>query len=321
MFFVNTAFGQVAAPAPAAKLGTATPAQAEWLNSSPQERVKISERLGEQGAKTFAAKQGYTPLLVAKDKALAQGFDQVYAAKDRSIVVIEAKGGSSPISHAYGHPQGTPGWAIESAKRVATSSKATAAERQAATAVLEAAREGRLTIQVVRTKHVLGEPVAAVLESSLKASEVESKAAAALLEALPGTGKTGKVVTPSCTKSITVLGKIGKAAGVASAVVDGGIRVASALETEKKFQDGVISNDERATAHAKNAAGYAGGLAGAWAGAKGGAATGGTIGTVFGPVGVPIGATIGGTFGAVSGYLGGERIGKWIVDAWRGLRD
>jgi hypothetical protein len=126
--------------------------------------------------------------------------------------------------------------------------------------VLEAARKGKLVVQVVRTKHVLGEPLAAVLESSLKVGAVESKTAATMLEGLSSTVKTPKsgttrTVAGGAKSTTTTIAKVGKAAGVAGAVVDGGFRVASAVETERKFQRGEISNEERVTAHAKNAAG------------------------------------------------------------------
>ena len=159
-----------------------TARQREWLKATINERVRLAEQLGEEGAQAYAAKKGYEPLLTKADKSLPQGFDQVYRAKDGSIVVIEAKGGSSAIGRAYGCQQGTPDWAVQAAKRVSESSKASVAERQAATIVLEAARDGKLTVQVVRTRHVLGEPVAAVLESTLKAGQAEGKAAAAFLK-------------------------------------------------------------------------------------------------------------------------------------------
>ena len=48
---------------------------------------------------------------------------------DGSLVVIEAKGGSSQLGHGYGHPQGSPSWAVEAAQRIAKSPAATAIER------------------------------------------------------------------------------------------------------------------------------------------------------------------------------------------------
>ena len=77
-----------------------TPRQSQWLQASPGERIRLAERLGEDGAEAFAGKHGYEPLLRRGDKLLPQGFDQVYRAKDGGIVVIEAKGGTSAICRA-----------------------------------------------------------------------------------------------------------------------------------------------------------------------------------------------------------------------------
>lgn len=300
-----------------------TARQAQWLQASLDERVRLAERLGEQGAEAFAAKKGYDPLLRNGDKLLRQGFDQVYRAKDGSIVVIEAKGGTSAIGRAYGCEQGTPEWAVQAAKRVAESSKASVAEQHAARVVLEAARDGNLTVQVVRTRHVLGEPVAAVLESSLKAGQAESKVAATILKEMAVGAKAAQSAGQATKSAEAVskaaagaskLAKIGKTAGVVGIVVDGGLRVTSAVETEKMYRSGTISNRDRVAAHVKNAGGMAGGLSGAWAGAKGGAAAGSAVGAFFFGVGAPIGAAIGGGIGTIAGYFTGERVTEKMID-------
>lgn len=242
--------------------------------------------------------------------------------------MIEAKGGTSALGHAYGCEQGTPAWAVQAAERIVNSPKATAAERQAATLVLEAARDGKLIVQVVRTHHVLGEPLAAVLESTLKAGEAERKTAAVILEEAAAAIKGAKAATragastEAAGKAVAgarTLSKVGKAAGVVGVAVDGAIRVNTALDIEKKYQDGELTSEERATLHAKNAAGMAGGLSGAWAGAKVGAAAGGAVGAFFGGVGAPIGAAIGGGIGAVGGYFGGEYLGERLIDSVKWL--
>jgi hypothetical protein len=329
-----------------------TARQKQWLNATLEQRQILAEQLGEEGAERFAAKQGYKPLLQNGDKVLRQGLDQVYRAKDGGIVVIEAKGGTSAINRAYGFEQGTPEWAVESAKRVLASPKASAAEKQAARLVLEAAKDGKLTIQVVRTKHVLGEPVAAVLEKSTKAGpELAERAAAALKElgltekAAPSAsqdGKAPKAPTKFPTKAPnkspakapikvannaaikapsgpSTLSTIGTAAGVIAVGVDVGNRIGTAWETEKKFDQGEISVKERELAHAKNAAGMAGGWSGCAAGANLGSTGGATIGTfVFPGVGTTVGAALGGVAGGVGGYIGGEAAAEnaasWVVE-------
>jgi hypothetical protein len=301
--------------------------QSQWLQASLEERVRLAEHLGEEGAEAFAAKKDYKPLLRNGDKVLRQGFDQVYRAKDGSIVVIEAKGGTSAISRAYGCQQGTPAWAVQAAKSVAESSKASAAEKEAAKLVLDAARSGNLTIQVVRTRHVLGEPVVAVLESTLKVGQTESKIAATMLEELEvGTKaaqsagqavKTAEGASKAATGAST-LSKVGKTAGVIGIAIDGGIRIHSAIETERKFERGEISDKDRELAHAKNAAGMAGGWCGAIAGAKLGATGGAAVGSAVAPgPGTAVGATVGGAAGGVAGYFGGEAVAEkaatWVV--------
>jgi hypothetical protein len=302
--------------------------QAQWLQASLDERVRLAERLGEEGAEAFAAKKEYEPLLQNGDKILRQGFDQVYRAKDGCLVVIEAKGGTSAISRAYGCEQGTPEWAVQAAKRVASSSKSSVAEKQAAELVLEAAKDGKLTVQVVRTRHVLGEPVAAVLESSLKAGQAEARIAHTLLEELgvgakaaQSAGQVARTAEAASTAAsgATTLSKVGKAAGVVGIAVDGGLRINSALETEKKFENGEISDKERELTHAKNAAGMAGGWCGAIGGGKLGAAGGGAVGTAVAPgPGTAVGAALGGTAGGVAGYFGGEaaaeKAATWVVE-------
>lgn len=304
-----------------------TDRQSQWLRSSLDERVRLAERLGEEGAEAFAKKKGYEPLLRNGDKVLRQGFDQVYRAKDGGIVVIEAKGGTSAINRAYGFQQGTPEWAVQAAKRVAESSKASAAEGHAARLVLEAAKEGNLTVQVVRTRHVQGEPVAAVLESSLKAGQAESKIAATMLEELGHGAKSAQAASQTAkaaegaakaARGASTLSKVGRAAGVVGVAIDGGVRINSAMGTEQEFQSGEISDKQRELAHAKNAAGMAGGWCGAVAGAKLGAAGGGAAGTAVAPgLGTAVGAALGGAAGGVAGYFGGEAAAKaaafWAV--------
>lgn len=327
LLLASTVSAQSTKDASVTSAAAITERQSQWLRSPLDERIRLAERLGEEGAEAFARQKGYEPLLRNGDKALKQGFDQVYRTKDGAIVVIEAKGGTSSINRAYGCQQGTPEWAVQAAKRVTESSVATSAERQAAQHVLEAAKQGNLTVQVVRTRHVLGEPTVAVLESSLKVGPVESKVAATILKELgPGAkgvqamskvAKTTEAASVAATGS-SVLSKAGKVAGVAGIAIDGYVRVNSAIETENKFKDGTISQQEREKAHAKNAAGTVGGWTGALAGAKLGSLGGGAVGTVVAPgPGSLIGSFLGGVSGGIAGYFGGEvaaeSVASWAV--------
>ncbi len=309
---------------------TITARQREWLDASVDERIRIAELLGEEGAMAYAKKKGYQPILTKANKTLPQGFDQVYRAKNGGIVVIEAKGGTSPLGHAYGHPQGTPSWAVETAHRMMKSSRASVAEKEAAKFVLEAASSGKLTVEVVRTSHIQGEPGVPVLESSLKAGNAEKKMASAILEKLAMTTK-GVQAASKAEASAQAAGKAAsgaskaasgarnlshaaKAAASGAVIFDVVIRGKESVETEEKYRNGEISSGERTTRHAKNAAGMAGGWGGAWVGAKSGTAAGTAVGAFFGGVGAPVGAFIGGSVGAIGGYFGGEYLGERLID-------
>ena len=135
----------------------------------------------------MAVSKGYETVFDGRGKRLLQGPDQVYKASDGRLIVYEAKGGSSQLGHAYGYPQGSSEWAVESAKRVLRSPKAGLEERAAAREILEAAARGKLAIHVVRTNHVLGEPTTTVLEQS---SEITRNASRLARSALTGDAKS-----------------------------------------------------------------------------------------------------------------------------------
>jgi hypothetical protein len=175
----------------------------------------------------------------------------------------------------------------------------------------------------------LGQPVAAVLESTLKVGQAESKLGATMLEdlglgakATQSAGQAAKTAeaTTEAASGASMLSKVGKAAGVAGIAVDAGLRINSAMETETEFEKAAISNKEREMAHARNAAGMAGGWCGAIAGAKLGAAGGGAVGTAAAPgPGTAVGGALGGAAGGVAGYFGGEaaaeKAATWVVEA------
>jgi hypothetical protein len=137
----------------------------EWLAATPEERVLIAERIGERGAADFAAKHGRTPILTPEQKTVRQGFDRVDRARDGRIVVTEAKGGTSPIGRGYGAEQGTVDWTIKAAEKTLTLQKTSDVERNAARIVLDAGARGNLDVEILRTPHRLGEPLATVRES------------------------------------------------------------------------------------------------------------------------------------------------------------
>ena len=163
--------GPPAAATEAIGESTATDTQRAYLKASLQERVGIAEKIGDEGARRFATEKGWKPVFDGAGRTMSQGPDQVYQGVDGILHVVEAKGGSSPLSRAYGYQQGTSEWAVESAKNVLRSNQASPTEKAAANAMLEAAACGKMEVQVVRTKHILGEPTVAVLESVSATSE------------------------------------------------------------------------------------------------------------------------------------------------------
>jgi len=330
---VGRAFSQTAAPEVAASVAarppqgavqaptSGTPRQQAWLRSTVNERVQIAESLGEDGARAFARSRGLTPVLDGTQRSLPQGLDQVYTAADGTVHVLEAKGGGSPLGKAYGFEQGTPEWAVESAKRMARSGKAGSAEKAAAEVVLKAATQGRLEVHVVRTKHILGEPTAAVLERSMGSTTDSARLATSALDELARSATTGTRAATSGAETVAsategaaratqpvakVLGIVAKGAVVVGVAADIGLRVHTGAEIEGRFARGELGQQGREVAHATNAAGMVGGWGGAWAGMELGAAGGGAVDTACGGIGAPFGAGAGGLAGGVAGYFGGE---------------
>jgi hypothetical protein len=329
---VNRAAMLVAQDAPVAaafqeKARTVTARQHEWLKATPEQRVGLSELLGDDGARALAKKNGYEAICDGVDRTLPQGPDQVYRAPDGRTMVYEAKGGSSPVGRAYGYEQGTPEWAVESAKRVLKSAKAGPAEKTAAAEILRAAVERRLTVEVVRTKHRLGEPFLAVVEQSLNTTDDAARLARSALDGLvpPAANAiddAARASAPLADDGASTVGKLAKAAPRIKAgrvagkaliplglVIDGVCRAEDTKATEQRFASGEITQQQREIEHAKNGAGLVGGWTGAWAGAEIGATTGGAIGTAMAPgPGTAIGVAVGGAVGGVTGYFAGEAV-------------
>ena len=219
--------------------------------------------------------------------------------------------------------QGTPEWAIESAKRASEvrSGIHRAASRGGGGAPSGGA--GRLEVQVIRTRHILGEPMATVLEQSSRVTDqAVALAREALLEleragagAVRRTGQTADetaraVAATSEAGEASIISKAlpaaSKALLVGGALADAGLRGHEAYEVEKRYQRGEIDDRERVIAHARNGAGMAGGWFGALALGSQGAAWGSVLG--------PGGAAVGGIGGGVGGYLGGEKLAEEVVD-------
>ena len=314
---------QVAAPEVAAPTRPVAPTAhpvtvrtQQWLKATLAQRVRLAEELGEEGARAFAKAKSWQPIFDGTRRSIPQGVDQVYRGAKGLTHVIEAKGGSGQLGHAYGHPQASPDWAVEAAKRTIRSSRASAAEKAAAEAVLKAAAKGKLHVHVVRTSHVLGEPATAVLQQSARTSETASRLAQSAVDDLAkaaaqvteDTGRLAKDASRVAPKgSGTALRTVAKGALLVGVAVDTGFRVNDGIETERRFEAGEISVHEREIAHAKNVAGMAGGWGGAIAGGKIGAIGGAAGGSCIAPgPGTAIGGVVGGVAGGAAGYFGGE---------------
>lgn len=162
-----------------------TPQQKAWLEAGPEQRRILAEKLGEDGARNFARSKGWQTLFDGHGRGIPQGVDQIYKDADGFVRAVEAKGGTSPLGKGYGHPQGTAEHAVEAAKRALKSPHPSAAERKGAQEILEAAAQKRLRVDVIRTKHVFGEPTAAVLEQTSETTDDAARLARQALKELP----------------------------------------------------------------------------------------------------------------------------------------
>lgn len=124
-------------------------------------------------------------------------------------------------------------------------------------------------------------------------------------------GKHG--LEPLGTRRVApALGKVGKVAGVAGAVVDGGITAYDTYQTDTQ------QHPEWSEGHKVARAGVKGVTTGGTtfvmgiAGAKVGAAVGAVCSGPFAPVGAVVGGLIGGVVGGLAGHYGGEYLGDLI---------
>jgi hypothetical protein len=328
----QVAVSEMMAQKPAKAEAKITPRQRNWLSASPEQRAKLAENLGEDGARMFAAKKGWQPLLDGTSRTGRQGPDQVYRSADGAIHVVEAKGGSGQLGNAYGFQQGTCEWAVKSTERMARNPTASAAEKNAAEAVLRAAAEGRLQVHVVRTSHLLGEPIAAVLQQSLSSTDEAARLARTAIEiSSRATGSTSEgmgaaigrvakapadVASAAAGASTSTFRTAAKGAIVVGVLVDGGFRVRDVIEIERKFGNGEITQEQREIEHVKNAAGMPGGWGGAGAGAWAAGEVAAPLAAMTGPAAPYVeGAAVVG--GGIAGYYYGEKGAKeaaeWAV--------
>ena len=125
---------------------------------------------------------------------------------------------------------------------------------------------------------------------------------------------TGTQVTePVGTRTIApVLGKAGKVAGVAGAVVDGGITAYDTYQIDTEQHPEWSEGHKVARAGVKGTVTGGATWAGAWLGAKGGAAIGAAVSGPFAPVGAVVGGIVGGVIGGLVGHYAGEKFGDGV---------
>ena len=123
--------------------------------------------------------------------------------------MVEAKGGTSPLGKGYGYQQGTKSWAVKSAEQILHNPNASPAEREAAKKVIQAAAEGKLRVEVVRTPHTLGKagkPVLEVVEEAADDADEAVRLAKEIMKRFPkiftSTPKTSDSNSKSAVKSL-----------------------------------------------------------------------------------------------------------------------
>lgn len=124
-----------------------------------------------------------------------------------------------------------------------------------------------------------------------------------------------QVIEPAGTRTIApIASKAGKVAGVAGAVVDGGITAYDTYQTDTQQHPEWSEGHKVARAGTKGVLTGAGTWGGAWLGAKGGAAIGAAVSGPFAPVGAVVGGVVGGVIGGLVGHYLGEEAGNLAND-------
>ncbi len=164
----------------------------------------------------------------------------------------------------------------------------------------------------------LGVGMKVLAESSKKAALLSSEEASAVRAA----GRAGKMIdaemesarvlrcVPKVDKSVA------KTAGTMAMAIDLGMAVHEISETEARFRNYEITQQERELRHAEVIAGRAGGWSGAWAGMWVGGEVGGAAGSCVAPgPGTAVGGVVGATAGGIVGYFVGEEAAREISSA------
>src|SRR5690606_28628162 len=110
---------------------------------------------------------------------------------------------------------------------------------------------------------------------------------------IPRTAGSTAGVSRAALRTAGTLRTVGRAAPAVGLIIEGGHRTWQAVEIERQYREGQISDETRVHEHARNVAGSVGGMAGGVAGATYLGAAGAAAGAALGPVGASAGGVVG----------------------------
>ncbi len=317
-----------------------------------QVATEVMELIGEEGAELYCEQRGYKPLLKHTEKQYLHGWDQVwFDAKRREVVCIEAKGGAGRLRPG----QETIDHAIQSAKRMLRSPKATARERKAAQLVLEYAERGRLRVEVIHTPKAGARPK---LVRVKQASRYDRQLAREILDTLQREGKLplprgtygrpyaqlrrevtgGAKHAPQTGKGARRLPRrLGKVAATEDALGSTqGLRRATKVARKAGKGLGIVvvatevaaygidayqiekQYQRGAISHSQRVEAHVklgARTAGGAAGGAAGAWVGAYTGAAIGSAAGPVGTVVGGVVGGIAGAVGGSELGSRLGEA------
>ncbi len=158
-----------------------TDKRSQWIYATLDERQRLAEQIGEEGARAYCKARGWEEIL--GPGGYRQGYDQVWRDPKRDLLfTVEAKGGNSPVPPHQKEIE----WVIKKAEDIAFSQYSSPWEKRTAVKVLEYASKGRLRHLVIRTTHSHGTPGVPKVEhvATVTGSE-QQKAWAAVVRARP----------------------------------------------------------------------------------------------------------------------------------------
>jgi hypothetical protein len=174
--------------------------QAAFSQSAKNKAVEI---IADDWAMWFADQHGWTRVLTGQDKRRPQGLDQVWIKPDGKNVVIEVKGNTSKTITAYGERQGTPEWAVKSARATLVSPTASTLEKVASRSFLENASRGNAECYLIRVRQSGGIATGLEIEKNYPITRDAIKLAKQSLAETAGTATASSLANQQ-TRTVTV---------------------------------------------------------------------------------------------------------------------